>query len=147
MSFKANKCCDTLGSSSKLILGFFNSHSNSLVLSTACLNLFMALIFNLSKKVRIYLLKVRKMVCFYPKIWSEKSQNFWHFSQNSIVGALKLYQIVWCSLPSNSNIISLNTVHVLLWMLCYCNLSTSRLLVILKPLVTLQSAKQRRRAK
>ena len=40
------------------------------------------------KKVRIYPPKDQKKVCFPPKMWSEKSQNFWHFCQNPIVGAL-----------------------------------------------------------
>ena len=39
-------------------------------------------------KVRNDIHEGQILVCIYVKIWSEKSQNFNHFSQKSIVGAL-----------------------------------------------------------
>ena len=55
----------------------------------ACIDLHLEYSYNIfGTKVRIYPPKDQKKVCLFSKIWSEKSQNFWHFCQNPIVGAL-----------------------------------------------------------
>ena len=67
---------------------YFKPRFESLLDSLACIDLHLDYFYNVGKKVRIYPPKDQKKVCLFPKIWSEKSQNFLHFCQNPIVGAL-----------------------------------------------------------